>query len=163
MNALQRWAAYAGGAVLALASAFFIGWHACNRWTALDREEAKNAAVEAALSAERKAAAAKAVLDKSESEKSEARTVQTVYLTKEVTKYVEREKSAPTGTIAVLDSEWVRLHDAAANPPGAKPVLDAGSQPSTAGEALAAVTDNYGECYKWRDQVIGWQEWYSSN
>ncbi|MBJ7446868.1 MAG: hypothetical protein JHC81_04975 [Brevundimonas sp.] len=60
---------------------------------------------------------------------------------------------------------FVRLHDAAAV--GAAPALPDGTgQPDDApsGVALSAVAgtviDNYGQCYAWRDQLIGWQDWY---
>lgn len=74
-----------------------------------------------------------------------------------VTPEIDRAYTVPYG--------FVRLHDAAAV--GAAPTLPDGTgQPADApsGIALSAVAgtviDNYGQCYAWRDQLIGWQDWY---
>jgi len=74
-----------------------------------------------------------------------------------VTPEIDRAYPVPYG--------FVRLHDAAAV--GAPPALSDGTgQPDDApsGVAISAVagtvTGNYGQCYAWRDQLIGWQDWY---
>lgn len=60
---------------------------------------------------------------------------------------------------------WVRVHDAAAlgktlpESPGIPVEAPAGIEASRAAEV---VTENYGMCLLWREQVIGWQRWYQS-
>lgn len=57
---------------------------------------------------------------------------------------------------------FVRVHDAAAS--GEAPGAPARSDGEAAGVALSRVADtvaeNYTECRVWREQVIGWQEFY---
>lgn len=74
-----------------------------------------------------------------------------------VTPEIDRAFAVPYG--------FVRLHDAAAV--RAAPALPDGTgQPDDAPSDVAlsavagTVVDNYGQCYAWRDQLIGWQDWY---
>ena len=168
MSALQRWTA---GALILLALLAGAWWHGHRagaagvqaEWdasvAAAERAalEARNQAVTEALQIERRAAA-------EQHARAAAREAKQQVITREVVRYVERENAmrAAGGAVPVLDAEWVRIHDAAARPAdGATEPLPAGEdEPATAGAALDAVTGNYAQCYRWRDQVIGWQEWW---
>jgi hypothetical protein len=77
---------------------------------------------------------------------------------KEVTRYVE---SKPLALACLLDSGWVRLHDAAA----AGVVPKAASDPDAAGagiastEALRTVTGNYSSYHQVADRLSALQAW----
>lgn len=75
-----------------------------------------------------------------------------VIVTKEV------EKACPSG----LPYGFVRLHDAAArnSAPGPTASSDAAPAGVTLAQASETVSDNYTECHVWRQQVIGWQQYY---
>ncbi|WP_227105106.1 hypothetical protein [Chromobacterium rhizoryzae] len=151
--------------VAALVVAFAGGWHFSSLESEAGRLKLQNAAVAEALQLERRAASLGAVLAQGEQHRAVAREVRTQTVTKEIVRYVEREKAraAAGQPVVVLDADWVRGHDLAAAPPD---LVDAGAVPAggagtaTAGEALEAVSDNYDQCYRWRDQVIGWQSWW---
>ena len=164
MTTLQRWAAGVLILLVVLAGVFGAGWWSHGYAGEVDRLEQQNAAVVEALRVERKAAALSQKLAVAEQGRADARAVQTVYVTKEVTKYVEREKAAAAAgrDVVWLDAEWVHGHDAAASPPGTSSISDGEAGPASAGDTLATITGNYAQCYRWRDQVIGWQEWWGS-
>ena len=167
--ALYRYAAGALAVFMLLAG---IWWHGHSlgaagvqaEWdatqSAADRAElvARNAAIAEALQIERRTAAAQQARSVEREEKQNV-------ITREVVRYVERENAVRTagGDVPMLDADWVRIHDAAARPAdgAAEPVPAGAAGPATAGAALDAVTGNYAQCYQWRDQVIGWQEWWS--
>lgn len=81
---------------------------------------------------------------------------------KEVPVYVDREDDQR----CLVNRGFVRLHDAAAR--GTPPVPDSPGEPNDAPSGIglstvaATVAGNYGECRVWREQVIGWQEWYAT-
>lgn len=72
--------------------------------------------------------------------------------------YVTREADARCD----VPAGFVQLHDAAAA--GATP-SPAQSPDAPSGVAISSVAetvvDNYGTCLEWRNQVLGWQDWYS--
>lgn len=168
MTTLQRWAT---SALLCLALLAVTWWHGHragatgvrDEWNdsvaAAERAalEARNQAITEALQVERRAAA-------EQHARATARDAKQQVITREVVRYVERENAVRTagGAVPVLDAEWVRIHDDAARPAdgSAEPIPAGDAGPATAGETLDAVTGNYAQCYRWRDQVIGWQEWY---
>ncbi|BAK75832.1 hypothetical protein NH8B_1000 [Pseudogulbenkiania sp. NH8B] len=149
----------------ALVGAYWLGGHRQRQADEIDRLSQQNAAVAEALQIERRAASLGQVLAAGEQARTTAREAQTKIVTSEVVRYVEREKAqaAAGGAVVRLDADWVRGHDLAAAVPaetGAEPVLAGEAGPATAGEALEAVAGNYAQCQRWRDQVIGWQEWW---
>lgn len=140
-------------------------WQAADAAKEIERLEQQNAAVAEALQLERRAVALGQKLAANEQARAVAREAQTKIVTMEVVRYVEREKAqaATGGAVVWLDADWVRGHDLAAAVPaeaGAEPFPAGEGGPATAGEALEAVAGNYQQCYRWRDQVIGWQEWW---
>ncbi|RXZ42724.1 hypothetical protein [Crenobacter cavernae] len=149
----------------ALVGAYLLGGMHARREQEIGRLEAINEAVAEALQLERRAAALGQRLAEDEHARAAARETHTKTVTKEIVRYVEREnaRAAAGGAVLWLDADWVRGHDLAAVIPGdadAEPVSDGDAGPVTAGEALATVAGNYAQCYRWRDQVIGWQAWY---
>lgn len=78
-------------------------------------------------------------------------------IAKEVVRYVQVHPDR-----LVLPDAWRLLHDSAATNTAtvAKSVGSAG--PTDDAAAIVTVTGNYAECQRWRDQVIGWQEWYAA-
>lgn len=85
---------------------------------------------------------------------------------KEVEHYVPMVvESEAARACARLPGGWRLLHDAAAAgvPPAPLPApgtaVEAGPTPT---DSIRAVVGNYRECLAWRDQVIGWQQWYET-
>lgn len=85
---------------------------------------------------------------------------------KEVEHYVPMVvESDADRACARLPGGWRLLHDAAAAgvPPAPLPApgtaVEAGPTPT---DSIRAVAANYGQCLAWRDQVIGWQQWYET-
>ncbi|MDE1715765.1 hypothetical protein PWG14_25185 [Chromobacterium amazonense] len=157
---------------LALLAALLFGAYESGRRQAEDAAAAaelarRNAAVSEALQAERQASARSADLAREDQRRQDARQMHAVTIAQEVTRYVENENArrAAGDAVVQLDADWVRQHDAAAGVPGD---VDSGSvpaataEPATAGAVLQTVTGNYGQCYVWRDQVIGWQAWWAA-
>lgn len=84
-------------------------------------------------------------------------------ITQEVVRYVQAEATAGSGADC-LDGDWVRIHDLAATdrmPEAADPAAhpDGPATGATPGEALTAVTDNYGTCNDIRSQLTSLQDW----
>ncbi len=79
-------------------------------------------------------------------------------IVKEVPVYV----SAETDRRFPLPRGFVRVHDAAATgePAGPAAEPDGEASPIVASAAAETVAGNYAECRRWREQVIGWQEFY---
>jgi len=82
---------------------------------------------------------------------------------REVPVYVTPETDRSYGDLPL---GFVRLHDAAATGtapipfgPGESSDTPGGVAPST---GVATIADNYGTCHVWREQVIGWQDWYNT-
>jgi len=79
-------------------------------------------------------------------------------IVKEVPVYVSAETDRrfplPRGFVRVLDAA------AAGEPPAAAAESDGQASPVVASAAAATVAGNYAECRRWREQVIGWQEFY---
>jgi hypothetical protein len=93
-----------------------------------------------------------------------AEKVRIVYrdVIKEVIRYAETDNGRATCT----GPDWVREHNRAANPedlpaPGSEAAISAW-QPSNA-QTLGVVVANYETCNRWRDHLIGWQEWYRAS
>lgn len=88
------------------------------------------------------------------------RKVVTRTITKEVPVYV---KSPPAQCAdSGLHSPGFRvLHDAAAAGAVPDPASVAAAAPVEPAAAAAAITDNYATCNDLRDQLIGWQRWWS--
>lgn len=87
-------------------------------------------------------------------------------IVKEIEHYVPMEIYSPEArACARLPGGWRLLHDAAAAgvPPAPLPEpgapVEAGPTPT---DSIRAVVGNYRQCLAWRDQVIGWQEWYET-
>lgn len=91
---------------------------------------------------------------------TEIRT-RTETLTREIPRYI----TAADDARAVINTGFVRLHDAAALGL-APPAPDPGADAAPSGVALSAVArtvaDNYGACHLWRAQVIGLQDYVTS-
>ena len=88
------------------------------------------------------------------------RAGQTQTVEKEVVRYVE---SKPLALACRLDSEWVRIHDAAAGAvPESPPGTDAPAGAFTAVTALSAVAANYGACLRTADRLEWLQAWVRS-
>lgn len=92
------------------------------------------------------------------------REVATRTIVKEIEHYVPMEIHTPEArACARLPGGWRLLHDAAALgvPPAPVPEPGTADTPGpTPTDSIRAVVGNYGQCLAWRDQVIGWQEWY---
>lgn len=86
-------------------------------------------------------------------------------INKDVVHYVDKNQNASD----VLDPVFVRLHDRAASAndqdtiaQSASGVDGAASSPTvTRGQAIAVITANYQRYYQCRNQVIGWNDFYS--
>jgi hypothetical protein len=79
-------------------------------------------------------------------------------IVKEVPVYV----SAETDRRFPVPRGFVRVHDAAAagEPAGAPAESDGEAAGVVASAAAETIAGNYAECRKWREQVIGWQDFY---
>lgn len=120
----------------------------------------------------KKASAAKAVAIESAVAMDGQRVIYKT-ITKEVVRYAKAHpvSSSPRADAACgvdvggtdeLDSDWVRIHDAAAQPSAAASAL--ASEPGAVAKAdtLMVVVGNYERCNAWREQLIGWQRWWQS-
>lgn len=160
---------------------FFVGWrlnlfcgvvglglgvYATNVWhTAQDAKALRNQVKEANVQIEREQASDDATQATGEAVATAVDRVQwrTRTLIREVPVYVTPETDAAYGNLPI---GFERLHDAAAL--GTPPVpLGTGQSPSDAGGVapsvgVASITDNYGQCHIWREQVIGWNNWYDT-
>ncbi len=78
-----------------------------------------------------------------------------------VTNEIVREIPKVVGDGVCINPGWVRVHDAAA---AGVPIATGefvGPAPNiTAARAAEVVTENYGECLVWREQLLGWQKWH---
>ncbi|QKJ67493.1 hypothetical protein HQN60_12680 [Deefgea piscis] len=90
-------------------------------------------------------------------------------ITKEVVKYAQSKNAADSSkTMASgvcdqrLDAEWVRIHDLAARPDIAASAPNELSEPVGKADALGVIARNYETCQQWRNEIIGWQSWWSS-
>lgn len=109
--------------------------------------------------AERNAKVTTEVGAKVEKRQAEIRVV-TKELIRDVPKYITVQSDAR----CVVPAGFVSLHDQAAagvrspDPAGFAAEAPSDVALSTVGETVAA---NYGTCNVWREQVIGWQEWWA--
>ena len=82
-------------------------------------------------------------------------------ITKEVTRYVQVTNPADR---CRLPGTWRLRHDAAASgvplPADPGPVAAGTAPPVEDAAALETVGDNYEQCREWREQVLGWQEFW---
>lgn len=87
------------------------------------------------------------------------REVVTRTITREVPRYVR--EPAPACADAGLHAGGFRvLHDAAAVGVVPDPARVASAPAVGAADAAGTITDNYAACREWREQLIGWQQWY---
>lgn len=78
-----------------------------------------------------------------------------------VTNEIVREIPKVVGDGVCINPGWVRVHDAAAAGVSVAPGEFVGPAPNiTAARAAEVVTQNYGECLLWREQLLGWQKWH---
>lgn len=68
----------------------------------------------------------------------------------------------PDDAACELRAGFVRVHDGAARnePPAAPSSADREPGGVALSQATALIADNYATCHKWREQVIGWQEFW---
>lgn len=89
-----------------------------------------------------------------------ARKVVTRTITKEVPVYVQAP--APECAATGLHAPGFRvLHDAAAAGSVPDPAGVAAAAPVEPAAAAAAISENYATCHDLRDQLLGWQRWWS--
>jgi len=62
-----------------------------------------------------------------------------------------------------LRAGFVRVHDSAARNEPPQPPADSDRAPGgvALSEATAVVAENYSTCHRWREQVLGWQEFWT--
>lgn len=78
-----------------------------------------------------------------------------------VTNEIVREIPKVVGDGVCINPGWVRVHDAAAaGVPIATSEFVGPTPDITAARAAEVVTQNYGECLLWREQLLGWQKWH---
>lgn len=85
------------------------------------------------------------------------------YIDREVIRYV----NTPVRAAVSLPGDWRVLHDAAATgelpeTPFAAGFFTSAARPVDDAAALATVARNYEQCALWREQLIGWQQWYET-
>jgi hypothetical protein len=94
----------------------------------------------------------------------EARQIEVRTVTRTVVEKIPYYVTPQTDARYLVPLGFVRLHDAAAGGTPAVPFGAGESADTPSGVALSAVTEtiafNYGQCRGWREQVIGWQDWY---
>lgn len=75
---------------------------------------------------------------------------------------IKYETITPSSSRVMLPSSWRLLHDAAAigEPADAVALASGKAEPVGDAEAIETVSGNYETCRNWREQVIGWQQWY---
>jgi hypothetical protein len=80
-------------------------------------------------------------------------------IVKEVPVYVTKDDDAA----CELRVGFVRVHDAASRNQPAEPAAesDRAAGGIALSEATAVIADNYAKAYVWREQVLGWQEFWS--
>ncbi len=89
-------------------------------------------------------------------ERQRKASVESSKISNEVIRYVQVHERIP------LPESWRLLHDAAATNTASVARSAAGAGPTDDAASISTVTGNYAECQKWRNQVIGWQDWYAS-
>jgi len=158
------WRMHVANAVICLAVGASAGSYATNTWwKAKERDRLAEQVKEANRQIRREQASDDATQATGEAVAVAVDRVQwrTRTLIREVPVYVTPETDASYGNLPV---GFVRLHDAAAT--GTPPVpLRAGQSDGSPSDvapsaAIGGVVDNYGTCHVWREQVIGWQDWY---
>lgn len=87
-------------------------------------------------------------------------------VTRDIIKEVPVYVTVEANNRCTITDGFVRLHDAAASATAPVPYSAGQSADAAAGieaSAVAAtVADNYGTCNVWKEQVLGWQQWYAS-
>ena len=96
----------------------------------------------------------------------EARAEKVRIVYRDVIKEVIRYAETDNGRAVCTGPDWVREHNRAANPEdlsaAASQAAFSAWQPSNA-ETLGVVVINYETCNRWRNNLIGWQEWYKAS
>lgn len=138
-----------------IVSAYFFGRHV------LKGEEAQkqyDIAVAYAEEIKARQAAADDIAKQLESARS-ARQVKDRIIYRDVIKY---ETITPSDSRVMLPGPWRLLHDAAATgePADAIALASGEAKQVSDAEAIETVSGNYETCRDWREQVIGWQQWY---
>lgn len=149
-----------------------LGFAGCEKIRA-DRAEAaldqRNAEIEAEV-ARRRAEVSEWVVEASRRKeelgrKVEAAQAETRTVTREIIKEIPTYVTSYADSLGWVTHGFVRVHDAAAL--GTPLSLGAGgAADSASGVTPSAVAEtivrNYESCHLWREQVIGWQEWYAT-
>lgn len=170
ITALAGWkgyvAAFALGAVVAGAGAAMGVWRIRDGMEASAERDRATAAAKAAravvASTHKAAVVTEGVTQATEARREAVRTEYRTIIERipvYVTPEADRAVSVPVG--------FVRLHDAAAGGSAATLSDRAGEPADTpSGVALSAVAGtvvgNYAQCRDWREQLIGWQDWYAA-
>ncbi len=89
------------------------------------------------------------------------REVVTRTITREVPRYV-REPAPQCADTGLHAGGFRVLHDAAAGGVVPDPARVADAPAIDARAAADTIAGNYGVCLEWREQVVGWQRWYST-
>lgn len=158
-----------GAASIALLGAGYVGWHIRDhdyaRYKVKVAFDAMEAAAQAAVVREKTEDVSREIRDHGEAQQASIRTVyQTIH--DKVPVYVPAHYVPPADRPWSLPLGAVRLHDYAAIGQ-APPVSLPSGQPldTPSGVELPAfvgtVTDNYGVCREYREEVGRWREWYA--
>lgn len=139
--------------VVAMSGAFYSGWWAHK--TIINAERAIEQEQHIADANERQARAYAA--DKTQTDRAEKTRVITKVINQEVIRYVQLEPDRID-----LPPTWRVLHDAAASNTEPSGSATRSTRPVDDATAIATVTGNYAECQRWREQVIGWQQWWAA-
>jgi hypothetical protein len=112
---------------------------------------------QSAITYDRKADAITATVGQAAAEK----VIQVQYRTREVIKLVPSVITPEIVERYPLPNAFVRLHDAAVlqEVPAATWELDGSPSDVGADQALGTIVGNVGQCYQWREQLIGLQTW----
>jgi len=89
------------------------------------------------------------------------RQVITRTITREVPRYVQSPPAACADT-GLHAGGFRVLHDAAAAAAAPDPARLADAPAVDARAAADTIANNYATCHEWREQVIGWQRWWST-
>ena len=160
------WRMHLVHALIAFSIGAGVGTYATNTWwKAKERDRLAEQVKEANRQIEREQQSDAATQATGEAVANAVDRVQwrTRTIIREVPVYVTPETDRSYGDLPL---GFVRLHDAAAT--GTAPVpFGTGESSGTSGgvapsAAISTIADNYGTCRVWREQVIGWQDWYAT-
>jgi hypothetical protein len=121
--------------------------------------QAQLKAVTKVITIERKAAEVSTKAEATQVAAQEKIRTVTKVITKEIPVYVTKQSDSS----CTIPNGFVRLHDSSAKSelPPTPSISDGTSSGVTLSEVTETITDNYGTCNGWREQLIGWQNWYT--